>query len=305
MNAENPLVSIVIPTYNRADTIKKCLDSVLGQTYKNIEVIVVDDGSTDNTEEVVKRFGDPRIRYISYRTNKGANHARNTGIKRAEGDLIALQDSDDEWHPKKIEKQVEAYLSSTEEYKVIYSSLKSERSGGEFYMPEDWVHPTEGDVRIPTLRGTFVSTATIMVEKGCFEEIGYFDEELPRLQDWDIGIRLSKKYKFKHVDEPLVMHRVSEDSISSNFNSLAQALEIMLEKHRQEFIQDKSVYSSHYFWLASAYVSLNKWDEGIENMKKGYRIKPHHPITICRLLASLLGAAFYKQFRGLYRKILL
>ena len=302
MVKNKPLVSVVIPTYNRADIIKRSIDSVLEQTYKNIEIVIVDDGSTDNTKEVVESYDDQRVRYVSYGTNRGANHARNTGIKKAKGTLIAFQDSDDVWHPEKIEKQVKAYLESPDDHKVVYTGTRSRRVEG-FYMPEDWVKPKEGYVFKPSLRGTFANMVTILTEKECLEKIGYFDEELPRLQDWDLGIRLSKKYKFKFIDEPLVDTYSGADSITSSHNSLAEALEIILKKHRHDLIREKDIFSCHHFWLASTYISLGRWEKGIENIKKGQELKPLSPITALRLFSSLLGTNFYKKFRGLHRRI--
>lgn len=100
-----PTVSVVIPTYNRAHLVGRAIQSVLNQTYQDFEIIVVDDGSTDNTEEVVKSFNDPRIRYIRHDQNRGGSAARNTGIKMARGEYIAFQDSDDEWLPEKLESR--------------------------------------------------------------------------------------------------------------------------------------------------------------------------------------------------------
>lgn len=105
----NPKVSVIIPTYNRAHLIGRAIKSVLNQTYKDFEIIIVDDGSTDKTEEVVKDFKDERVRYIRREKNKGGSAARNTGIKAARGEYIAFQDSDDEWLPEKLEKQMKAF----------------------------------------------------------------------------------------------------------------------------------------------------------------------------------------------------
>ena len=111
MPEKNPTVSIIIPTYNRAHLIGRAIQSVLNQTYQNFEIIVVDDGSTDNTEEMIKEFQkhDKRIKYIRHEKNRGGAAARNTGIKVARGEYIAFQDSDDEWLPEKLEKQMDVF----------------------------------------------------------------------------------------------------------------------------------------------------------------------------------------------------
>ena len=109
MNGKTPKVSVIIPTYNRAHLVGRAIRSVLNQTYQDFEIIVVDDGSTDNTEEVVKSFNDPRIRYIRHEKNRGGSAACNTGIRAARGEYIAFQDSDDEWLPEKLEKQMQVF----------------------------------------------------------------------------------------------------------------------------------------------------------------------------------------------------
>ncbi len=306
MVRQQRLVSVVIPTYNRGDTIKKSIDSVLAQIYKNLEVIVVDDGSTDNTQDVVESYVDPKVRYVKLPKNRGANVARNTGIKRAKGEFIAFLDSDDRWEPEKISKQMEVYENSSDDIKVVYcgEDMQSDK-GNRFYMPEKWVNPKEGDVFRPLLRGNFVGTVSLLVKKECFEEVGYFDEELPRAQDWDMALRLAKEFKFKLVDEPLVTVYYSQDSISSDYEALANALEKLFDKHRKNFMSNKDIFSSHHFWLASVYFTLREWDKGIEYIRKAYTLKPFHPLTIMRLLASLFGSDFYKNFRGLLRRVFL
>ncbi len=106
-------ISVIIPTYNRKEKLPACVDSVLAQTYQNIEVLVVDDASTDGTEELFREISDPRVKYLRYEENHGACYARNYGAERSDGELIAFQDSDDTWHPDKLEKQVR-FLEETQ-----------------------------------------------------------------------------------------------------------------------------------------------------------------------------------------------
>ncbi len=114
----NPTVSVIIPTYNRANLVSRAIKSVLNQTYQDFEIIVVDDCSEDNTEEIVKSFNDSRIRYIKHKKNKGGSAARNTGIKRARGKYIAFLDDDDEWLPSKLEKQIMLFEKLSKHYGV-------------------------------------------------------------------------------------------------------------------------------------------------------------------------------------------
>ena len=117
----HPTISVIIPTYNRAHLIGKAVKSVLSQTYQDFEIIVVDDGSTDNTEEIVKSFTDYKIYYICHKHNRGASAARNTGIKASRGEYIAFLDSHDEWLPEKLDKQIKTFNSESSEVGVVYN----------------------------------------------------------------------------------------------------------------------------------------------------------------------------------------
>ena len=191
MSEKNPTVSVIIPTYNRVHLIRRAIQSVLNQTYQDFEVIIVDDGSTDNTEEVVKSFNDPRIRYIRHEKNKGAATARNTGIKAARGKFIAFQDSDDEWLPEKLEKQMKVFENTPAKVGVVYTGFWKIENNKKIYIPFSWVKQKEGNIHKELLKGNFVTTQSIVARKECFKKAGMFDEKLPRFQDWELVIRLS------------------------------------------------------------------------------------------------------------------
>ena len=169
------LISIIVPTYNRANLIGRAIKSILNQTYQNFEIIVVDDGSQDNTEETVKIFGDRRIIYLKHKTNKGAGTARNTGIKTAKSEYIAFLDSDDEWLPKKIEKQIRKIKEASVNVGVIYTGY--------------WIIMDNKKLlgKIPKKRGNIFEdelfedqvspTSCVLVKRECFEKAGFFDEE--------------------------------------------------------------------------------------------------------------------------------
>ncbi len=120
-----PLISVVLPTFNRKRLLPRAINSVLNQTYKNLELIIIDDGSTDNTEEIVKAYSDTRIRYCKQKLNRGGSAARNAGIKLAKGELISFQDSDDEWLPEKLERQVRKFSEVGDDVGVIYCGYES------------------------------------------------------------------------------------------------------------------------------------------------------------------------------------
>jgi len=306
MGEDKPLVSVVIPTYNRANLLPRALDSVLNQTYENLEVIVVDDGSKDDTEEVMKEYDDPRVKYIRFEENKGANVARNTGIKSAESNFIALQDSDDKWLPKKLEKQMDLYLEDPDTPKLVYCKVRGTfANGSTVTVPENWVNPKEGYLHDQLLRSNFVSTVGMLTEKKCLEKVGYFDEELPRKQDWDLALRLSKHFEFKFIDEVLV-HAYHEDQhIQSDVDALLEAYELIFEKQIENFLEYPSILASHYFRIASGYIHKKELDKATEYQKKAFDVDRYSIWNILKFFASFFGVSFYKNFRGLYRRITL
>lgn len=227
------MISVIIPTYNREKTIIRSLMSVLNQTYKDIEVIVVDDCSTDNTKEVVEQVNDSRVRYACLEKNSGACVARNFGVEIARGDIIAFQDSDDEWFPEKLEMQMTKLKSDNADICVV--PLISHN----LISDEEEIHPIGGysdDVFCleKFLNRSYVSTQCILGYKYCFESIK-FDPRLPRLQDWDLCIRLIQKYKFCFCEMPLVHQYIQGDSITSNDKKALQAYRIIYEKYKIDF----------------------------------------------------------------------
>lgn len=219
-------MTIVIPTYNRADTITRAIQSVLNQTYSNFEIIVVDDNSNDNTAEIIKEIKDARIHYIKNNENLGAAGARNVGIRNATGSLIAFQDSDDEWYENKLEKQIEK-LESNEEYGAVYCAFMYENSSNTYQIPNasEPVCSLEGYIYERLLTGNTVGTPTLLVKKDVFDDVGKFDETLKSLEDWELALRISRKYSFAYVDECLVNAYYSENSVNQNIENhlLAQA----------------------------------------------------------------------------------
>lgn len=226
-----PLVSVVIPTYNREATIMRALDSVLAQTYADIEVIIVDDASTDSTVQLVNGCEDGRVRLIRMSENGGANAARNAGIRAAKGEYVAFQDSDDEWLENKLERQMAHMLKS--------GAVASFCPYISFYNGQTRIVPEQNEDReqcgrdVMTLLRKYnvVSTPTLLVRADVFSEIGLFDEEIERLQDYEFVIRLVKRFPIDYIDEPLVRQYRTEKSITNNREILAGAYKKILEKH--------------------------------------------------------------------------
>ena len=167
-------VSVIIPTYNRANLVGRAIKSVLNQTYKDFELIIVDDSSTDNTKDVIRQFQekDSRIEYIKHHKNKGGSAARNTVIKSSKGEYITFLDSDDEWLCEKLEKQIKLFSIMPTKVGVLYCGyyVFDDNLGIEKYINCSF----EGDVRIELFRGWCPSTPLLMVRRQCFDAIGFF-----------------------------------------------------------------------------------------------------------------------------------
>ena len=200
----NPKISVIIPTYNRGYSIARAIKCVLKQTFQDFEIIIVDDGSQDSTEEVVGQFKDTRIRYLAHSQNKGEPAARNTGVMAAKGEYIAFLDSDDEWLPNKLEIQLNIHEQITDEISASCTGY--------------YLHLTKLGIilnKIPQCTGSswyrhlllfgcdLGPGTTMVVTKQAYHEVGYYDESLIRSPDWDWLIRYVKKYKLTVVEELL------------------------------------------------------------------------------------------------------
>lgn len=206
------MISVVIPCYNGEKYIEEAIRSVLEQSYADIEVIVVDDGSTDRSAEIVQNISDPRMRYV-YQEHQGVCAARNKGISLARGEYIAFLDSDDVWEKEKLERQ----LGLTEEFDVVYTDYVIINKDSRVIPHNMIVDRTSGRIPLKTqlLAGNVVlgSCSSVLLKKEVIDAVGGFDESLNEAmgEEWDLWARISRKYKFGYVDEPLVRIRVHEN----------------------------------------------------------------------------------------------
>lgn len=236
---KKPSVSIVIPTFNRASTIERSVKSVLEQTFDDIEVIVVDDGSTDDTEEVMSKFSDSRIKYLK-QSNAGACAARNKGIDNSSGQYIAFQDSDDFWHPDKLEKQLLNIEAENSDFDICF--MNSVFPNGDKRLIPSKKAIKAGLSSRSILESNFISTQMILAKRSVFDSIR-FDERLPRFQDWDLGIRMINAYKMSVTKESLVDQYILSDSITTNPQKAMIAFSILESKYCDLLKANKKEYS--------------------------------------------------------------
>jgi glycosyltransferase involved in cell wall biosynthesis len=277
--ADSPerMVSIILPTHNREVELSRAIRSVLEQSHSHFELIVVDDGSTDGTPAVVGGFDDPRIRYIKHTRRSGAAAARNTGIRAASHDYIAFQDSDDEWLPGKLARQLKLLEEAAEEVGAVYCGyIRIGPGNSERYFPQRHIREREGDIRKAILRESFIGTPTLVVRRRCLDHVGLFDERLPRFQDWELMIRLAAEYRIAFIPEPLLRAFWAAENISSGHDrSLAEAEALILEKHRATFAAAGDDILSHRLWhLAHLRFMCGEMTAGRKSLREAMKAAP-------------------------------
>jgi glycosyltransferase involved in cell wall biosynthesis len=296
--ASAPLVSVIIPTFNRAGVLYYALHSILNQTLQDFEVFVVDDASTDATPELIEYFNDPRIHYIRFSTNKKAAAARNAGMQRARGKYIAFLDSDDEWLPSKLEKQVACLEALSDEWGCCYTGAFVNKVGGltrhRIYRPRK-----SGDLVRDLLMGNFVIwTPTFMFRRSCLDEIGLMDERLVRSQDVDFYIRLLSRYKIASISEPLAnIFLVLNKNLA---RVAAESRAILLAKHGElidslGFFSSRYVYSMSDMIQAEAFMSDGDMGSAFRSFRRAVARNPFMPVRRYaafskRVVSALLGS---------------
>ncbi|MCK5188912.1 MAG: glycosyltransferase [Methylococcales bacterium] len=207
-------MSIVIPTFNRCRLLKRALTSVYKQTYSEYEIIVIDDGSTDGTAEMVQKWF-PDVRYF-YQSNKGVSASRNKGLEMAIGGWIAFLDSDDEWLPQKLEKQIEL-LKSTPDYKICHTEEIWIRDGIRVNQMKKHMK-TGGWIFPQCLPLCAMSPSSILIHCSVFEDVGNFDITLPACEDYDLWLRITAKYPVRYIEEPqIIKYGGHEDQLSKKY----------------------------------------------------------------------------------------
>ena len=213
--ATNPTVSVIIPAYNAAPWIAETIDSVLNQTFKDFEVIVVDDGSTDATAEVVASY-KPQVQYL-YKNNGGPSSARNTGICAACGRYIAFLDADDLWLPEKLQIQMQLF-SQNPSLAWVYSDglIFEENPNKNQHLFSQSSYMYSGEILRPLLLQDFVASPTPIVRRDVFEDVGLFNEEssFKSVEDWDMWLRIAARYPVYLIDKPLVKYRRHSTSLT-------------------------------------------------------------------------------------------
>jgi len=225
-----PKVSVIIPTYNRAGRVVAAVDSVLGQTYEDRGIIVIDDGSTDETKAVLQRYGG-KIKCL-FAEHDGPIAARNLGIRNSTGKYIAFLDSDDTWLPDKLAAQIEV-LERDEDVGLVFTDMYLvDEKGKTEKLFSDWADIVDGRVFRHLLRGNFISMSSVVIRKTCLDRVGALEESAAQIgvEDYHLWLRLTKHFAVKYIDRPLVNYSIGgEDKLTSvdKLDKLARISEVL------------------------------------------------------------------------------
>ncbi len=296
------LVSVVLPTYNRNATIRAAVDSVLAQTYADIEVIVVDDASTDGTRATLERIDDPRLRVLGHRHNLGASAARNSGIRASTGSLIAFHDSDDVWHPRKLEFQVPALLDERADLGFVYCRMRVHGPDGSLTLvPRDAkLTALERDLPAELIHHNYVGTPSLVVRRSVVDAVGYFDPQMRGLEDWDFVIRIANRTSGRLIDEPLVDVHPSHDSLTRNARDLARARYHLLDKHASLFERaGRAVHAYETRRIAIDNLLAGETATGRRLLLRSLRIRPA-ALGVGALVAAALSPVAFRAIHRAY-----
>jgi len=281
------LVSVIIPTHNRSLLLQRAIYSVLNQTYSELECIVVDDGSNDETQEVINSFEDNRLKYFQYEEKKGASAARNIGIRNAQGELIAFLDDDDEWLSTKLEKQVPHLQGLPEKFGLVYCWMDYYDANNKLiheYHPvlKGYVFPQVLDAQ--RLGGC----PTLLVKRSVIDEVGGFDESLPRGNDGDFIRRVCRKFKVEFIPEVLVRVNVGHGNQrigSNNKESIKNAIKgekIKFSKFHKELNALPEQKSNIYTHIGNHYAALRHFKSAFRYYLKAIIASPKNYKTLIK-----------------------
>ena len=237
-----PLVSVIIPTYNHQRYIIECVDSVLNQTFTNTQIIIINDGSKDDTDRIIKDFLVQKqhlnIEYYS-KANEGLCKTINFGLTKSKGDYVAVLASDDIWQKNKLEKQID-FLEKNSMIGLVYSDAfiikgvtKTDIKYSDYKPKLNYYFKNSIqniDIYKSLLTENFVLATTVVLRKSVIEDIGFFDESIP-IEDFDMWLRISKKYPFGYIDLPLAYYRVHDTNMSNNTMLMIKGTAKTISKH--------------------------------------------------------------------------
>lgn len=296
-------VSVVIPTYNRGHVVSRAVGSVLTQSHRNFELIVVDDASTDNTEDVIASIGDSRIKYIKHEKNRGVSAARNTGIEAATGEFLALHDDDDIWLPDKLEKQLDCIRNKSADADVVYTRACRLEGARKTYIPSGNIRLLEGNIYHSLLWKNYIAMPSVLIKRHCIKKVGLFNVKLIVTQDWDFLLRLSRHYRFKYVEEPLVIVHHTPGSLLSRKTSLANEVATIMENNLAAISGDRKLLARYLAYRGHLMCLTGQIQQGREYILQAVKVLPSNVSYLFGFLATYGGDKIYENLSRIYLDI--
>ncbi|GBO90148.1 glycosyltransferase [Marinobacter salsuginis] len=305
MKNDPALVSVIVPVYNRAHLLTETVESILAQTYRNIEIILVNDGSTDNSLEVIKALQQENhdvIRIVD-QDNQGQTIARNNGVEQSCGRYVAFLDSDDLWVPDKLEQQIPLF---DENVGLVYGGVELIDECGETIGFDACDPDVQGEIYPQLLVKNRMTGGSVVVLREALDRVGLFDPEFSAAENWDLWLRICKVYQARLVNKPVVKYRRHENNMSKDMMLMLNAKRKIMVKHCDKNSPDKLI--ARYSRLAEAdllyklgvyYFSREKFGEAIRNFLQVIMISPLYEDTPVRLLRCFLGCRGNRMLRKL------
>jgi glycosyltransferase involved in cell wall biosynthesis len=297
-----PRISVIIPTHNRPDSLAASIQSVLNQTFEELELIVVDDASGDTTPQIVASFRDPRVHYIRHDQNRGGAAARNTGIRYSNAEYVAFLDDDDEWYPEKLARQMERMLASEPEVGVVYTGYRVvDRASGRIYGR--MIPTAKGNLYPRLLESNPIGgTSSVLLKRTCLTKAGLFDESLPSFQDRDLWIRISREFHFDYIQDSLLDYFVHSKKVWTDLEALTQGLEIMVRKYGFSAAFKKHC-SARYLEFGVRFCEANQFKKGRKALLRAVALYPYWIQPYVYYSLSLLGFRAFVGVREVKAKV--
>jgi glycosyltransferase involved in cell wall biosynthesis len=299
-----PKISVIIPTYNRAHLLPDAINSVLKQTYRDFEIIVVDDGSVDNTKEVVEKFSDKRIEYIKHDRNRGVSAAFNTGIKASQGEYITIVTDDNMLFPQALEKIIQKFRQVTDpNIGVISGGIAYINEEGKILKSE--IFYKTNNIFEDILRDT--KPFFPFFKKEIFENVGLFDESLSGREDWDMLLKIAKCYKFEFIPEILLKARVHKGyhlSSKSRISLAESNLKVTL-RHLDYLQKNPKLLSTKLRTAGNLFCQAGDLNQGRSLLKESIKVNPLNLLTYLYFFISLFGVNFYRKFSRLKDRLII
>jgi len=284
MNA--PLVSVIIPTHNQLSYLQKAVKSVKEQNYPCVEIVVVNDASTDGTKDWLDQQDELKVLHHAY--NRGPCDSRNAGLSLTKGDFVAFLDDDDYWHPRKLQKQVELFKARTSEYGLVYCGCQIINGTGA--LQSSVMCKSKGYCYDDLLRHNILASPTPLIRREYIELVDGYDAKFPSAQDYDLWTRLSKYCKFDFINECLATYVKHEgERIWNDQRKVVMGRELYFARYKDEILKDRIASANHLNWLATNNMFIGNMDRAREYYRMAWGVKKNPKFILLSLATHIYG----------------